>query len=180
MYKDTILTPEGCDSLVNANLTVSPNINLGPDQQLCLGQSILLNPGTFKNYLWQDGSIMPTFKVTVAGTYWVKVTDENGCIGADTVLIKPSTCLSPPLPNTFTPNGDGINDTWELLGLQSFPECTVFIYDRWGQAVFKSTGYSRPWDGTYNGKKLPFGTYYYVIDLKNNTPLISGDVTIVR
>lgn len=180
MYQDTILTPEGCDSLVNANLSVSPDIDLGPDQQLCLGQTILLNPGPFKNYLWQDGSAMPTFNVTQAGIYWVKVTDENGCMGADTVVIKGSTCLSPPLPNTFTPNGDGINDTWELLGLQSFPECTVFIYDRWGQTVFKSTGYSKPWDGTYNGKKLPFGTYYYVIDLKNNTPLISGDVTIVR
>jgi len=83
-------------------------------------------------------------------------------------------------PNAFTPNGDGINDTWNIQGLQYFLGCTVLVYTRTGQLVFKSTGYSQPWDGRFGGRNLPVGTYYYVINLKNNSPPIAGYVTIIR
>lgn len=179
-YIDTLTTASGCDSLVTINLTAGLNIDLGSVTQLCLGDSLVLRPGSFKSYLWQDGSSMPYYNVTTGGTYWVNVTNENGCTGSDTIAIKETFCVVSKFPNAFTPNGDGVNDTWNLNGLQSFPQCTVFIYNRWGQLVFKSTGYSKPWDGTYNNKNVPFGTYYYVIDLKNNTPPISGDVTVIR
>jgi len=180
MYTDTVVTTSGCDSLVVTNLTVSPDFSLGPNRTLCLGDSILLKPGLFKSYLWQDGSILPYYKVVGGGIYWVKVTDENGCTGADTVAIAEQTCTINKIPNTFTPNGDGINDTWNIKGLQAYPQCSVFIYSRWGQLVFKSKGYSNPWDGRENGKELPAGTYYYVIDLKDNSPKMSGYITIVR
>jgi len=180
MYTDTVVTATGCDSLVVTTLIVSPDFNLGPDRQLCLGDSIMLNPGSFKNYLWQDGSTLPYYKVVSGGIYWVKVTDANGCTGADTVAIAEENCTISKIPNTFTPNGDGINDSWNINGLQAYPQCSVFIYSRWGQLVFKSTGYSKPWDGRENGKELPAGTYYYVIDLKDNSPKLSGYVTIIR
>jgi gliding motility-associated-like protein len=180
IYTDTLHTANGCDSLVTTNLTVNPNVDLGPDKQLCLGDSITLSPGPFRNYLWQDGSTLPYYKVKTDGIYWVKVADENGCTGADTIAIKEITCIPSKFPNTFTPNGDGINDTWDINGLGAFPQCTVFVYSRWGQLVFKSTGYPTPWDGRENGKDLPIGTYYYIINLKNNTPPISGYVTIIR
>jgi gliding motility-associated-like protein len=65
------------------------------------------------------------------------------------------------IPNTFTPNGDGINDTWVIPNLEYYPKSTVNIFNRWGQKLFSSTGYPVPWDGTYQGSQLPTGTYYY-------------------
>jgi len=82
--------------------------------------------------------------------------------------------------NTFTPNGDGINDTWDIPSLAGYINCTVNIFNRYGALVYNSTGYPNAWDGTYNGKRLPVGTYYYVIDLKNGKKPISGPVTILR
>ena len=179
-YVDTLTAANGCDSVVTLNLTVNPYVNLGPGRSFCYGDSVILNPGPFSSYLWQDGSTGPTYKVINTGTYWVKVTDQNGCAAADTVVMTAMGCSLAKIPNTFTPNGDGINDTWQIDGLQGNLQCTIFVYTRWGQQVFGSIGYPKPWDGKYNGRELPAGTYYYVIDLKNNTPKISGFVTIIR
>lgn len=84
------------------------------------------------------------------------------------------------IPNAFTPNGDGVNDTWQITGLEYYQKATLNIFNRWGQKVYSSTGYATPWDGTYNGKALPAGTYYYIIDLKNGQAVISSWVAIVR
>lgn len=86
----------------------------------------------------------------------------------------------PVIPNTFTPNGDGINDTWDIQYLSEYPNNTVDIYDRYGQKVFSSIGYGVPWDGKYKGAYLPQGTYYYIINPKNGRKILSGSVTIVR
>ncbi len=72
--------------------------------------------------------------------------------------------------NAISPNGDNVNDTWGILGIQKFPRAEVNVYDRWGQNVFRSIGYATPWDGTNRGKKLPTGSYYYVIEL--NSPVV--------
>lgn len=180
IYTDTLTAANGCDSLVTTTLTVAPDFDLGPDKILCFSDSIILRPGLFKSYLWQDGSTTPFYTVKTGGVYWVKVTDENGCTGADTVAIKEINCSLTKIPNAFTPNGDGINDTWNIDVLQIYPQCTVFIYTRWGQLVFKSDGYTKPWDGRNNGKDLPAGTYYYMIDLKDGSPRVSGYVTVIR
>ncbi len=84
------------------------------------------------------------------------------------------------IPNTFTPNGDGINDTWEVKYLLNYPNCMVMIYDRSGKEIFRSSGYSAAWNGTIAGKPLPFGTYYYVINLNNGTAPLSGYVLLVK
>ncbi|MFI5138888.1 MAG: gliding motility-associated C-terminal domain-containing protein [Sphingobacteriales bacterium] len=82
--------------------------------------------------------------------------------------------------NTFTPNGDGINDTWDIPSLAAYPGCTVNIFNRYGTLVYNSSGYAKAWDGNYDGKPLPVGTYYYLIDLKNGKKPLSGPVTILR
>lgn len=84
------------------------------------------------------------------------------------------------IPNTFTPNGDGINDTWTIRELQYYPKSAVTVFNRLGQKVFSSVGYAVPWDGTYDGKILPTGTYYYIIDLKDGGKAVAGWVTILR
>ncbi len=179
-YVDTLKAGNGCDSLVILNLTVSPTVNLGGSRNICLGDTVKLVPGTFSQYLWQDNTTTPFYVVKTPGTYWVNVTDQNGCSSSDTVVVKYGGCFDGKIPNTFTPNGDGVNDTWNISGLLKFAQCSVLIYNRWGQSVFSSIGYTTPWDGTSNHKNLPVGTYYYIIDLKNNTPVISGFVTIIR
>lgn len=84
------------------------------------------------------------------------------------------------ITNTFTPNGDGVNDLWAQPVLANYPNCTVQVYNRYGKKVFQSTGYRKPWDGEYDGKLLPSGTYYYLIDTKTGIPALSGSVTIIR
>jgi gliding motility-associated-like protein len=84
------------------------------------------------------------------------------------------------IPNTFTPNGDGVNDTWQIQYLSLFTNCSVDIFTRWGQKIYSSVGYSIPWDGTYRGAALPVGTYYYIINLKNGSGPLSGFVAIIK
>jgi gliding motility-associated-like protein len=85
------------------------------------------------------------------------------------------------VPNTFTPNGDGYNDTWEIELLKIFPEAVVEVYNTTGSIVYRSVTYQQPWDGKHNGKMLPAGTYYYTIDLKvQNSKRLAGYVTIIR
>jgi gliding motility-associated-like protein len=86
----------------------------------------------------------------------------------------------PKVPNTFTPNGDGVNDVWEIRHLTMYPQCVVEVYNSQGQLLFRSYGYNKPWDGRYNGNLLPAGTYYYVIDPKEGRKRMSGYVTILR
>ncbi len=97
-------------------------------------------------------------------------------------LLTVNQAITPPIiiPNVFTPNGDGINDVWNIKSLIDFPQCTVSVYNRYGNLVYQSRGYPKPWDGTYNGAQLPVGTYYYIIDTKNNTKPFAGPVTILR
>lgn len=84
------------------------------------------------------------------------------------------------IPNTFTPNGDGINDTWNIKYIDYFPGCIVDIFNRYGQKLFHSVGYSIPWNGTFNSTPLLPGTYYYIINLQNGSAPISGYVTIIK
>lgn len=112
-----------------------------------------------------------------------KVTKQGSCVlppvatsNAITILI-----LTPlVVPNTFTPNGDGINDSWDLRALLAYPGSTVQVFNRYGALVYQSVGYTSGWDGTTNGKQLPVGTYYYIIDLKNGKQPLAGSVTIIR
>jgi gliding motility-associated-like protein len=84
------------------------------------------------------------------------------------------------VPNAFSPNGDGVNDTWIITNLSAYPGASVDVFNRYGQPVFHSENYNKPWDGTFNGSPLPMGTYYYIIDPKNNKKKIAGSVTIFK
>ena len=89
IYKDTIQTPAGCDSIITTNLAVNAVLkpDLGPDRNLCLDAPISITPGTFNSYLWQDNSTQPGFTIINTGTYWVRVSDANNCSATDTLKI---------------------------------------------------------------------------------------------
>ncbi len=110
--------------------------------------------------------------------YYLEVTGRGGCISRDTVYIISLTLPKP--PNTFTPNGDGVNDTWEIKYLDQYPDCIVEIYTTTGQRIFSNKGYSKPWDGTLDGIQVPSGTYYFAIDPKNGRKPMAGYITIIR
>jgi gliding motility-associated-like protein len=83
------------------------------------------------------------------------------------------------VPNAFTPNSDGINDTWFIETLEAYPGAEVKVYNRYGQLVFDNHGTNKRWDGKFQGMPLAPDAYAYTIDLKNNTQLIKGVVFII-
>jgi gliding motility-associated-like protein len=82
--------------------------------------------------------------------------------------------------NAFSPNDDGINDTWDIKNINEYPGCTVEIFNRYGEKMFYSMGYSVPWEGKRNGANLPVGTYYYIIKLDAGIKPLSGYLAIIR
>lgn len=131
-------------------------------------------------YLWNTGQTTSELNNLASGVYVITVTDANACFDTASVVINNSEVDCIYIPNSFTPNGDNKNDTWMIKNIGLRPNCTVAIFNKWGNKLFESKGYNTPWDGTENGTLLPSDTYYYVIDLGNGKPLVNGPVTIVR
>jgi len=166
-----------------------PAVFGGGTKYVLKGSTVTLYPTvseTNVHYLWSpdveinnDTLKDPTITGDVNNmVYTLTVTDSRGCVSSDTVLIKVTPLIK--LTNTFTPNGDGINDYWDIDGLIAYVNATVDIFDRYGQQVFHSIGYPKPWDGTYNGKQVPAGVYYYIINTHFNGEVLSGYVTVLR
>jgi len=166
-----------------------PVANAGNDKKIFEGQSIKLDgsaTGDIATYTWSPPDYLddPHSPTPIASplhdiTYTLTVTSGNDC-GTDesSVFIRVYNKLV--IPTTFTPNNDGVNDIWNIEALETYPLGTITVYTRNGKQVFQSKGYGKPWDGKLNGALLPTGTYYYVIDLKNDTPSLSGWVLLVR
>jgi gliding motility-associated-like protein len=165
-----------------------PIVNAGPDRTLLEGTSIKINgsgSGNGIKYLWTpniaiDSPTIATPKVFPSNDiyYYLTVTSGDGCRASDTMFVK--VLKLPTVPNIFSPNGDGVHDRWEIQYLSSYPGCTVDIFNRYGQLIFHSVGYNTPWDGTVNGKPVPVGTYYYIVQPKNGREKMSGYVDVIR
>ncbi len=112
--------------------------------------------------------------------YFVYGTNEFGCEEVDSVFIEVIEDLQ--VYNVFSPNGDGVNEYFEIENSERFPDMLVEIYSRWGDQLYSSVGYDggRRWDGTARGKDAPVGTYYYVIIPYSGAKPITGNVTIIR
>jgi gliding motility-associated-like protein len=169
---------------VNAN----PSANAGPDKVIIRGQSATLEGtagGTDVNYLWTPSinitgntSLSPVVNPLTTQMYVLSVFSDKGCKTAtDSVLVKVYQQLY--IPNAFTPNGDGINDTWNIETLKAYPHAEVRVFDRYGRKIFDNYGQSISWDGTYKGEMQPAGAYVYLIDLKNNVAVIKGVVFLI-
>lgn len=112
-------------------------------------------------------------------TYHLLTSSVDGCIAEDTIHIKVIPELK--IPNVFSPNGDGINDTWNIPFSNLYTKAELQIFNRFGQLIFKLTGFNKPWDGTYQGNLLPVGTYYYIINPNvSGGKTKAGSVTILR
>ena len=186
-----IINSIGCNSdTFSKPFTVYPypTVNAGPDRVVLEGGSLTLNTtatGTNLNYLWEPATYLNNSKQANPVTtplldilYKITVTNPGGCSASDEVFIK--ILKGPNIPNTFSPNGDGINDKWIIEYLDTYPNCRVKVFTRNGQLVFESRGYKTPWNGTINGKTLPIDTYYYIIEPENGRKPVTGYITIVK
>ena len=157
--------------------------------------AIAYSPNVFPTYQWlvngiNAGTNQPAFTTATLNDGDVVtciVTSTGKCLinpealsNAIKISLNPQSQCIIEIPNTFTPNGDGINDLWDITALQAYPGCTISIYNRTGSLIYNSVNYPKPWDGTYNGQKLPVGTYYYLINLKNGKKPLAGPITIIR
>lgn len=126
------------------------------------------------NYSWNPEEFVsnpsgqnPTAFPTETQIFTVESNIGN-CQLMDSVEVKVGVPIG--FANAISPNGDGVNDEWIIDGIEKFERAEVNVYDRWGQNIFRSIGYATPWNGTNRGKKLPTGSYYYVIEL--NSPVV--------
>ncbi len=186
---------DGCpDVAPTASLTITvlkkPLADAGKSFKIFEGQSVTLQgkaTGSYASTVWSPASyldnaslLMPIATPTADITYTLHVLAAMGCgESTSTVFIRVYKKLL--VPNTFSPNNDGINDYWNMGNISSYPNAVVSVYNRYGQQVFYSIGYAKSWNGIYNYKPLSVGTYYYIIDLKeDNLPKLSGWLLLVR
>jgi gliding motility-associated-like protein len=166
------------------------DVDAGPDKEILAGTSVILEgradgtypvtwtPTTGLTFPTSD-QLQPRVSPTVTTTYTLSA-GEGGCADSDQVTVT----VRPPIriPNAFTPNGDGRDDTWQIEFIEQFPDNTVTVFNRWGNKIFSANNYSRAneWRGDINGQPAPVGTYYYVVVTKG--PLgrsYSGSITIL-
>ncbi len=149
------------------------------------GISIIGETGPYQ-YQWLDENNKNVYEGldlqgVKKGRYKLTVTDKYGCmVESDVIDFNEFEVKSLRIPNTFSPNGDGINDNWVINGTENYPTAEFNVFDRNGNRVFYNKGYTKNFDGFYNGQLLPVGVYYYIVDLKGKCKPLSGSLTIIR
>ena len=187
----------GCTAVLETSLFVYDyTIDAGPDTIILLGTSYALNltePGA--TYNWSPAESIscsdcgnPVFSPTVTTTYSVSSTDAYGCTAFDelTIYVDTDIAYNIYVPNAFSPNADGINDYFNILGNGIARIHLLSIYDRWGNKIFETTTAipgANGWDGTGNGRELNIGVYVWVAEIElldRRMELRSGNVTLVK
>lgn len=161
-----------CSFTDDVNITFHdiPSVNLGPDQEKCDQVALTLEIRDLDvNVLWEDGSTNPVRTIQSDGMYSVEVESSQGCIGRDTITITDISCtiFNIYFPTAFSPNGDNINDIYEV-GLPdgiSIASYLFSIYDRWGNLLFQSDNPGIGWDGLVNSQFVKTGTFIAVVDI---------------
>jgi len=188
-YVVRVTDNNGCEATESA-LVYQPDaliMNIAAENPFCrnsrTGQIEINTIGGVEPYMYymnsskSDASLMPNIP---SGEYVLYVVDANDCKSDEVTVTLTDVdvpCLR--IPNVFTPNGDGVNDTWIIDNIEMFPAAEVYVFNRWGQLMFTSKGYAEDWDGSYRGHFVPAGTYMYIIDLFNDEEPYKGYVTIL-
>jgi gliding motility-associated-like protein len=143
------------------------------------------NDSTVLTFRWSPpyglsdpAALRPTLQAMEDQVYTLTAIGQGSCTATDELSVKVFKPVK--VPNAFSPNGDQMNDRWELTNLSEYADCTVEVFNRYGQRVYYSEGYRTPWDGSYKGHLLPQATYYYIIKLKNGFAPLTGYVVILQ
>ena len=175
----------GCkDSLTQVfafNVDPPITVNLGADTGLCLGESIMLDAGnTGASYAWSTGETTQTILVSDIPQLVTVIATLGHCSAFDSILIDLSCDVI--IPNAFTPNGDGLNDEWQII-YKNITTLTLNLYNRWGELVWQSTDPNKFWDGKNHGHECEIGSYVYSLQVGfDNGKQIQrkGNVTLLR
>ncbi|HAE12621.1 MAG: gliding motility-associated C-terminal domain-containing protein [Chitinophagales bacterium] len=182
----TVTYSTGCDTYTDEmTITTDPYLlvdpDLGPDTLVCeiLGSLILDAGPDLPDYNWNTGETTQTITVTEEGAYWVLSTSLCGTHG-DTIIVSP--CLFLNVPNAFSPNDDGLNDVFRVLCTDCENFLSLSIYNRWGDMIFETSDYTVGWDGTYQEKEQPIGSYVFMLRYLegDQEAIIQGSVTLIR
>jgi gliding motility-associated-like protein len=173
---------------ISLTIYPAPIVAAGGNKTINQGSSIALNGtagGNIADITWSPATGLSNSKVLnpvaspyTTTTYTLTVQTTDGCVGIDSAKVIVLVQIT--VPNTFTPNGDGVNDLWDIKNLGEYQNSLVKIFDRYGQQVYQSLGVYKPWDGKLNGSRLPVGTYYYIINLNDGSKPMAGYVLILR
>ncbi len=138
------------------------------DLEIDAGDSTRLLGSGGASYTWSPAAGLddPTSATPVATPdkttrYTLTVRNEEGCEDTTSVVVNVRQLLE--IPNAFSPNGDGVNDTWEIRNIEYYPQAKIEVYNRWGSLVYERSNYRNEWAGTYRGAALPVSTYFYVV-----------------
>lgn len=181
-----------CTLQRTVNMTVFPGVtvNAGPDGIVIAGDTYQMQgSGSAGTYLWTPSSglsatniLNPVATPANTTTYTLRITTAQGCTGTDDVLLTVIPYCVKPM-EAFSPNGDGINDLWLITNGNCLTKAKAQVFNRYGSKVFESEDYKNNWNGTYKGKPLPDGTYYYIVSfqlLNGRVVLLKGNLTILR
>jgi gliding motility-associated-like protein len=178
-----------------------PPANAGPDQQFCQDVSTTFlqavpassTASGFWTLFSGGGNIAeptdpatPVFNLPLGENWFVWILDNGECgTTADTMLVLIKDCLTLTIPDAFSPNGDGVNDTYVIRNLENYPDNRLQVFNRWGNKVLDRSPYNNDWDGTSQygavwGEKLPESTYYYILDLGNGSDAYTGFIYLRR
>ncbi len=200
-YSLTIQDAIGCewDTMYQLISPSEVSVELGEDQRIQLGESIILEAQTTGNIQlieWESGdgqiemTTVPVFEVTPTETttYEIYIEDENGCLDSDFITIQVQKDRNVYIPNAFSPDGDGVNDLFQIYANQDVEQVTTFqVYDRWGNHVFAQNNFSpndlnHGWDGHFRNQKMQPGVYVYMAEIEfidGKKELFKGDVTVL-
>jgi gliding motility-associated-like protein len=130
-------------------------------------------------YVWQDGSKDSIYVVTLPGEYSVLV-GYDGCVNSDSINIGECPVLIW-FPNAFTPNSDGLNDTFHPIGI-GIEKFSMQIFNRWGTMVFETSSPENGWDGTYKGSLCPEETYVFKAsyEISGEIKQVNGTITLLH
>ncbi|MCJ8165348.1 gliding motility-associated C-terminal domain-containing protein [Pontibacter sp. E15-1] len=182
------LVKKGCESArVPVAVTVNPvpqAVASAQDTEINFGESTQLSGSGGTRYSWSPArgldnplAASPVATPDQTTRYTLTVQNEEGCADTTSLVVAVRQQLS--IPNAFSPNGDGVNDTWEIANINYLPEAKVLVYNRWGNVIFERTNYRSDWNGTYRGAPLPVSTYFYVITVPGGRKF-TGYVNIVN
>jgi gliding motility-associated-like protein len=164
------------------SLHPEPTPQLGPDTAMCYDQAYVLDAGVGISFLWHDGFMGQVYDVLEPGIYAVTVTNQHGCEGSDTVRLGISCLPEVYVPTGFTPNGDGLNDEFQVV-YDHITDFRLSLFDRWGTTIFETTDLAEGWDGTFGGREMPIGSYVYAITYRDIVGIpyrAQGNVTLLR
>jgi gliding motility-associated-like protein len=190
-YKVIVSNVQGCtdSTFVQVNVNQKAIAKAGPDKTIILGGTATLSgsiEGTYDSFNWTPVTdlndpfiLQPAATPTADAQFVLTAISTNDCgISTDTVMVKLYRDIY--IPNAFSPNNDGLNDTWNIPALEAYPGFELLVFNRYGEVVFENRGTVRPWDGRYKSTDLPMGAYVYIIRLDDTIGTIKGTVMIVR